>query len=256
MGESCNQCHTGGTAPVVTLEGPSTLAAGQTADYALVVKTGQSRATGAIAVTDGVVLAPLTGVRDSFGEMVPNGSALAVAGGQVKLTFRVTAPMSGTSLRLWAVGLAATGSAVSGDKAAHTLRDITVTGGTPPKPDAGSSSGSEASTPGTDAGSNGSSGTSGTGDGTSGTTGTGDGTSGTSGASGTSGTSGTATGDEDLTDEPGPRSSPHGTSGADAASCSSAAARLGQGGGAGGAVLVALGSIALMVSERRRRRRA
>ena len=144
-GESCNQCHSGAGAPQVTLNGPASLTAGQTADYSLVVKTGLSHAAGAIAATDGIVLTPVTGLRDSFGEMVPNGGVVT-SGGQATFSFKVTAPLSGTTLRLWAVGLADNGNGnVSGDKASHVIRDVAVTGGTMPKPDAGGSSGSSGS---------------------------------------------------------------------------------------------------------------
>ena len=43
----------GGTAPQVSITGPATLAAGQTGDYTLVVSTGQSRAAGGVAASDG-----------------------------------------------------------------------------------------------------------------------------------------------------------------------------------------------------------
>lgn len=146
QGESCNQCHSGATAPGVTLNGPASLTAGQSAEYTLVVSTGLSRAGAGVAATDGVVLTPGTGMRDSFGEMVQNGP-LTVSGGQATFRFTVKAPASGTSLRLWAVGLAAnnTGGA-TGDRAAHAVRDITITGGAPaPTPDAGGgSSGADA----------------------------------------------------------------------------------------------------------------
>lgn len=140
QGQSCNQCHSGGTAPQVRVEGPATLAAGQQAEYSLVVQTGQTRAAGAVAATDGVMLTPVSGLRDSFGEMVQNAS-LATANGQATFRFRVTAPTTGSSIRLWAVGLAASGAGTGGDRAAHATRDITITGGAPPPADAGSGSG-------------------------------------------------------------------------------------------------------------------
>lgn len=140
-GQSCNQCHSGGAAPQVSLTGPATLTAGQSAEYALVVSTGQARAAGAVAGSDGALLAPSVGggLRDSFGEMVQDGSR-AVAGGQATFRFRVTAPTSGTTLKLWGVGLAANGSGAGGDRAAHVTREITVTGGST-EPDPGSSGG-------------------------------------------------------------------------------------------------------------------
>ena len=81
------------------------------------------------------------GFRDSFGEMVQDGSK---PGGQTTFTFRVQAPLVGNTLRLWGVGLAANGSGEGGDRAAHVTRDIAVTGGGTAPPDAGapSSSGS------------------------------------------------------------------------------------------------------------------
>jgi hypothetical protein len=136
QGESCNQCHNGGTAPTVALAGPTSLAAGQSAEYSLVVTTGQIRAAGAIAATDGVVLAPVSNLRDSFGEMVQN-APVTPANGQATFRFRVTAPMTGTTVRLWAVGLAANGAGTAGDRATHTTQDITITGGAAPAPDAG-----------------------------------------------------------------------------------------------------------------------
>ena len=243
-GESCNQCHSGGTAPQITIAGPSTLAAGQTGDYALVVQTAQSRAAGAVAATDGIVLTPVAGVRDSFGEMVPNGG-VTVAGGQATFRFRVTAPLTGSTLRLWGVGLAANGNnAPSGDRAAHMTRDITVTGGLAPTPDAGGSSGGDASTaPSSDGGDAGS-------------TGPGTGPGSPSRSSGPTGTSATASGGDDGTENPAPTGSGKNESEADAGSCSSSpASRIHRTGGARGTLLACGGMIALMASARRRRGR-
>ena len=239
-GESCNNCHTGGTAPQVTLVGPSTLAAGQTADYSLVIKTASIRAAGGIAATDGIVLTPGAGVRDSFGEMVPNGG-VATNGGQATFAFKVTAPLSGTTLRLWAVGLSANGNgATSGDKAAQTLRDIAVTGGAPPKPDAGTSGGADASTP-PPPGADGGAGT---------------GPASSSGAPGSSGSSGGASPTPDgssagdgLGDPASPGSGTN--AGADGASCAVARAA---GAHAGeGLWLAVMGVIPLLAARRRRR---
>jgi hypothetical protein len=247
-GESCNNCHGGGTAPMVTLNGPATLAAGQIADYSLVVKTGSSRAAAGIAATDGVVLTPVSGVRDSFGEMVPNGG-VAVSGGQATFTFRVTAPLSGTTLRLWAVGLAANGNnGVSGDKGTHVLRDIAVTGGSAPKPDAGTSGGGDASVD-PPAGS-----------GTDGGVATGDagagGSSASKGTTGSSGTSGSNSADPGADDgtEDGASSGSSGRVGSsDAASCSSSPSSRSRAPGAFGLVL-ALGAVGWIAGRRRRSR--
>ncbi len=101
------------------------------------MKTGQTRTGAGIAATDGVVLANVTGLFATSDELV-HDKPLAPSGGQATFTFKVTAPASGTAIKLWAVGLAANGSGTGGDKAAQITKDITVTGGsTTPPPDAG-----------------------------------------------------------------------------------------------------------------------
>lgn len=129
-GASCNQCHSGGTAPTLNLTGPTTLNAGQVGEYTLVVTTGQARAAAGIAATDGVVLTPVSGVRESFEELVPNGSI--AASGTAQFRFKVTAPTTGSAIKLWFVGLASNGSGTGGDRATHGTRDITIQGGAPP----------------------------------------------------------------------------------------------------------------------------
>lgn len=155
-GQSCNQCHSGGTAPQVVINGPASLNAGQKAEYDVVVTTGQSRASAAVAATDGVVLTNIANFRESFGEMVPPGNSVA-ASGTATFKLQVTAPATGNSIELWAVGLACNGSGTGGDKATHTTKTVTIvggapapaptgtgTGGTPTTPPPGSSSGSDA----------------------------------------------------------------------------------------------------------------
>ncbi len=197
QGQSCNECHSGGTAPTVTITGPASLNAGQSANFSVVVTTGQTRAAASAAATDGVVLAPVTqNLRDSFGEMVPNGNS--VASNAATFTFRATAPATGTTFRLWAVGLATNGTGNGGDRAAHTLKDVAIVGGAPPPAtpppastapppdeksgpvpgvDAGASSSGTNATPGTGTGT-------GTGSGSSTGTGTGTGESGDEEATG------------------------------------------------------------------------
>lgn len=79
----------------------------------MVITTGQTRAAGGVAATDGTKLTPGTGFRDSFGEMVQD-SARTVSGGSATFSFKVTAPTFGTSLKLYAVGMAANGSGTGG----------------------------------------------------------------------------------------------------------------------------------------------
>ncbi len=248
-GQSCNQCHSGGTAPTVTLMGPASLNAGQSADYDLVVTTGQSRAAGSIAATDGVVIAPVsTSLRDSFGELVPNGNSVP-ASGTATFRFKVTAPATGSAIKLWAVGLACNGSGNSGDRASHTTKDVTIVGGAPPAPTGTGTSTPPPPPPGgtptADAGSGGNSAAPGSGTGAGSGTGTGTGTG--TGSSGSS--SPAADGDDDD------GSSPNGSrpNGASTAAACSAGGVIGE--VVPGGILSALGFVAAVVIGARRKRR-
>ena len=135
-GRSCNSCHSGGTAPQVTITGPDSLAAGATGDFTMVVSTNQSKAAGGIAATDGTTLTAGTNLHDEDGELTHNSGAATVSGGKATFSFKLTAPANGTTLRIFAVGLAANGSGTGGDKATQITKDIAITGGgtatTPP----------------------------------------------------------------------------------------------------------------------------
>lgn len=114
QGETCVNCHAG--ANNVSLTGPDTLAAGATGDYTFVV-TG-SPAGADIAATNGVKLTAVSGLVENFDELVQpspqNGT----------FRFKLTAPLSGTAVKIWAAGHASgTG---------QTTKTITITGGAPP----------------------------------------------------------------------------------------------------------------------------
>lgn len=128
-GRSCNSCHSGGTAPQVTITGPDTLAPGATGDFTMVITTKQAKGAGGIAATDGAVLTAGPNLHDEGGELT-HDKAINAAGGKASFTFKLTAPARGTSVRIYAVGLAANGSGTGGDKATQITKDITITGGT------------------------------------------------------------------------------------------------------------------------------
>lgn len=224
QGESCStNCHRGGTAPTVTINGPSTLTAGQTAEYTLVVSTNAARVGAGIAATDGVKLTNVSGLRESFGELVQN-APVSPNGGQATFRFTVTAPNTGTAIKLWAVGLAANNNGgTSGDAAMQTTKDITITGGMPPGGGSSSSSGGGGSSSGgSSSGSTSSSSSGGGGD-----------PDGDAGTPGTSTSSSGSTGDDDLGSDPdgddesgtsgGARSPRRSSSDGGSSSCSAAA---------------------------------
>ena len=173
-GQLCQDCHGGGEKPMVALMGPATLTAGQVAQYSLVVTTTLPKAAGAIAATDGVVLAAVSNLQFSFDEMVQVPGGVATAAGKATFTFTVKAPTSGTAIKLWASGLGANGKdGAKGDNAAQATMNIAITGGSTAT-DAGVDSGSSGTDPdgGSSGGSGGSSGASSSGSsgGSSGTT--------------------------------------------------------------------------------------
>ena len=135
-GSSCNGCHSGGKAPAVQIDGPSSIAAGQTADFTFTVTTTQTRAGADIAGSEGVTLTPGTNLQDLGGELTHTKST-PVSGGKAVFKFTITAPASGSSLTLYAAGLAANGNGTGGDKATTTTKAIAITGATtttPPAP--------------------------------------------------------------------------------------------------------------------------
>jgi len=129
QGASCTGCHTGNAAkPTVTITGPATLAAGATGDFQMVVTTNLGRAAGGVAATDGVTLAPGTGFQEGNGEL-SHAAALTTAGGKATFSFKVTAPATGTTLKLFAVGMGSNGNGTGGDGTTQITKDIAVTGG-------------------------------------------------------------------------------------------------------------------------------
>lgn len=126
-GQTCAQCHNGGVAPTVTLDGPPSLAAGASADYTLTIKTTLAKASAGIATDTGKLTAG-PGLKLDGTELT-HSAAIDATGGEAKFTFKVKAPASGTKVKLWAAGLASDGTATGGDADAKTTLDITITGG-------------------------------------------------------------------------------------------------------------------------------
>ncbi len=132
----CNNCHTGGTPPVVTLSGPTLVAPGSTAEYTLRVSTvgSQTRAGMNASMTPSGTLG--TGGPDAANTRTISGpssrtevthnSAKPASAGTVAFSFLWNAPSSFSSeaLRVWGNAVNGNGS-TSGDRAA--LATLTVT---------------------------------------------------------------------------------------------------------------------------------
>lgn len=146
-GGNCGTCHnTGGAAPTLAFDGPSTLAAGAQGQYTLTVTTTLAKTGADIAGSDGVAFTAGTGLKSSSNDLVQS-SPVAPTGGAATYTFTVTAPTAGSSMTLYASGVAADGNGTqTGDGSAVTTKTITVTGGAAAPASSSSSSTSTSST--------------------------------------------------------------------------------------------------------------
>ncbi|MBX3226025.1 MAG: hypothetical protein KIT84_29380 [Labilithrix sp.] len=124
---SCKTCHNGGAAPTVTLDGPSSLAAGASGDYTLTVKTELTKGSAGISA-DGATLTAGENLKVTDGELTQTGP-IDVAGGEVVFSFKVKAPSSGSSFKIYAAGLGSDGVNITGDGDATTTKSVSITGG-------------------------------------------------------------------------------------------------------------------------------
>jgi uncharacterized protein (TIGR03382 family) len=131
-GNTCmnSTCHSGGTAPTVTLEGPDTLAAGTTGNYTLVIKGGAGVRGGFDVAVDTGSLEAGTDSRKTGGE-VTHKAPKAFSNGELRFDFSLVAPSSGGSVKLFGAGNSTNfNNEPTGDASAQTSKTITVTGGT------------------------------------------------------------------------------------------------------------------------------
>jgi hypothetical protein len=126
--QSCNDCHSGGTAPAVTLSGPTSLPAGGSGTYALDIVTGAStsRVGFDVATSDGTI-GKVVQTNESWinsGEL--SHTKTWPKGDMVRVQFTLTAPMSGP-VTLYATGLSSDGvDDTGGDTAASTTWNVDV----------------------------------------------------------------------------------------------------------------------------------
>lgn len=130
--ESCNNCHTGGATPTVTITGPSTLQAGQTGTYQLTISGGAGSRAGmnvAVDVAAAQVLA-VAGDTVSFSNEVHHSAPKAFSGGRATFSFRLLAPTFAGPVRLFGAGNSCNGNGgSSGDRAGLATFQLQVTGG-------------------------------------------------------------------------------------------------------------------------------
>jgi len=138
-GSTCNDCHSGGTAPTITVNGPATLAAGAKGDYSAVVSGGGNVKTFAVAATNGVKLTAGNNMSPTFDELYSTSN---YNGASVTFNFSLTAPSTSGDITIYYVALASNGSGgKSGDRASNSTKSVSITGGTTPQPDSGTGTG-------------------------------------------------------------------------------------------------------------------
>ncbi|MBK7865143.1 MAG: hypothetical protein IPJ65_42415 [Archangiaceae bacterium] len=121
---SCNDCHSGGAAPTVTINGPDTLNAGATGMYTCTV-TGGSRVGVNIAVTE--MLAALNPVSANLGIAFRELFQVSPQNSGTTFSFSLTAPPVAGPMTIYAVGNAVNGNgATSGDRSANATKMVTI----------------------------------------------------------------------------------------------------------------------------------
>ncbi|RYZ42329.1 MAG: hypothetical protein EOO71_08285 [Myxococcaceae bacterium] len=129
-------CHGGGAStPTVTLEGPTSLTAGQTGNYALIitggpgVKAGMNVATGGL---EGAALNAGSGSKTANGELTQSFPK-TFSGGTARFDFSLVAPVVNGTLKLYGAGNSVNGDTqATGDAHATTTLDVVITGGSDP----------------------------------------------------------------------------------------------------------------------------
>jgi hypothetical protein len=138
-GTFCNKCHSGGVAPTVMLDGPTTLAAGSSATYTFTITGGAGAAGGLDAALDGASIAAgarLATVSPSTklvsGE-VTHTQPVSFASGSLTFQLSVVAPAAAGTMTLYVAGNSTNHDGTDkGDRAAATSLAITVDGPPPP----------------------------------------------------------------------------------------------------------------------------
>ncbi len=138
-GTICNQCHSGGATPTVSLSGPTSLQAGASGTYTLTITGGAAVAGGLDAALDsasltaGAHLATVSPSTQLVSGEVTHTAPVSFAGGSLSFQLSVVAPPAARTMTLYAAGNSTNHNGEdSGDKAAATTMSITVTGNVPP----------------------------------------------------------------------------------------------------------------------------
>jgi uncharacterized protein (TIGR03382 family) len=137
--QPCTMCHNGGTAPTVEISGPTTLAAGATGQYTLIIRGGAAVKAGMnVAASDAAAsLEPgsATEQKKEAGELTHKTSK-AFSNGEARFDFSLIAPSTAGTVTLFGAGNSTNGNGTAvGDMSATTTLNVTVSAGNNPTPD-------------------------------------------------------------------------------------------------------------------------
>src|SRR6185436_4668395 len=126
QGMFCNQCHTGGTAPTVTITGPATLMVGASSTYTVTITGGAALRGGFNAAVTAGTLMPGANSRLFSGELT-HMAPVAFNAGSVSFSFTLQAPVLAGPLTVYAAGNSTNNSMTNaGDLAATATLNVTV----------------------------------------------------------------------------------------------------------------------------------
>lgn len=107
-GMTCTTCHSGGVEPTVTLSGPAQVTMGQTATYSLTVASGnpisQTAAGLDVAADAGMLVSTNADTQIINGEITHTAPKGNDVGGEAVFTFDWTAPLTPTTVIMYAAG--------------------------------------------------------------------------------------------------------------------------------------------------------
>jgi len=128
FGVTCNVCHSGGTAPTVTLSGPVYVLRGSTRNYSLLISGGQQIAAGLdVSVDSGALVASESGTHLDMGEVTHDQPRNVDSNGNATFTFDFVAPKKLKTLTMYASGNSVDLSGTNkGDRSASTTLAITT----------------------------------------------------------------------------------------------------------------------------------
>ncbi len=144
--QTCATCHPGGNPPVATIDGPATLAPGETAEYTFTLKTAKLFGGLDVAVDNAAArLTPVSPMTQLLGGEITHMQPLAVQNGEIVVKLGVTAPPTAGTITLHGDGQADNKPQIADSSAMPVDFKITVgsggTGGNGASPGSGTGTG-------------------------------------------------------------------------------------------------------------------